>query len=88
MVGKKDGMAMTSRAGMLGMGEVGMTVERVRGEGGGRVGLAIVASRVVCLGKWKQKEKRDGSDGEKGVGGYRRGGTCHNDKPRLKCGND
>ena len=79
---------MTSRAGMLGMGEVGMTVERVRGEGSGRVGLAIVASRVVCLGKWKQKEKRDGSDGEKGVGGYRRGGTCHNDKPGLKCGND
>ena len=79
---------MTSRAGMLGMGEVGMTVGRVRGEGGGRVRLAIVASRVVCLGKWKQKEKRDGSDGEQGVGGYRRGGTCHNDKPGLKCGND
>ena len=33
--------------------------------------LAIVASRVVCLRKWKQEEKRDGSDGEKGVEGYR-----------------
>ena len=40
-----------------GMGEVGMTVGRVRGEAGGRVRLAIVASRVVCMGKWKQKEK-------------------------------
>ena len=28
---------MTSRAGMMGMGEVGMTVGRVRGEAGGRV---------------------------------------------------
>ena len=69
-------------------GGSGGTCHRVRGEGGGRVRLAIVASRVVCLGKWKQKEKRDGSDGEQGVGGYRRGGTCHNDKPGLKCGND
>ena len=36
----------------------------------------------------EKEEKRDGSDGEKGVGGYRRGGTCHDDKPGLKCGND
>ena len=31
---------------------------------------AIVASRVVCGGKWKQVKERDGSKGEKGVGGY------------------
>ena len=30
---------------------------------------AIVASRVVCRGKWKQVKERDGK-GEKGVGGY------------------
>ena len=43
----------------------------MRGEAGERVRLAIVASRVVCLRNWKQEKERDGSDGEKGVGGYR-----------------
>ena len=31
---------------------------------------AIVASRVVCRGKWMQEKERDRSNGEKGVGGY------------------
>ena len=48
---------------------MGMTMggEGGTGERGRRV---IVASRVVCLGKWKQEKERDGSNGEKGVGGY------------------
>ena len=28
----------------------------------------------------------EGSKGEKGVGGYCSGGTCHNDRPGLKGG--
>ena len=52
---------------------MGMTMggEGGTGERGRRV---IVASRVVCLGKWKQEKERDGSNGKKGkkgVGGYR-----------------
>ena len=31
--------------------------------------LAIAASCVVCLRKWKQEKERDGRNGEKGVGG-------------------
>ena len=38
---------LRSRAGMMGMGEVGMTVGRVRGEAGGRVRLAILGR--TCL---------------------------------------
>ena len=30
----------------------------------------------------------EGSKGEKGVGGYCSGGTCHNDRPGLKGGED
>ena len=61
---------MTSRAGMMGMGEVGMTMGGVRGEAGGRVRLATVASRVMCLRRWKPDKEKDGSDGEEEVGGY------------------
>ena len=32
--------------------------------------------------------REEGSRGEEGVGGYRSGGTCHNDKPGLKSGED
>ena len=55
---------MTSRAGMMGMGEVGMTMGGVRGEAGGRVRLATVASRVMCLRRWKPDKEKDGSDGD------------------------
>ena len=61
---------MTSRAGMMGMGGVDMTVGGVRGEAGGRVRLATVASRVMCLRRWKPGKEKDGSDGEEEVGGY------------------
>ena len=36
----------------------------VRGEAGGRVRLATVASRVMCLRRWKPDKEKDGSDGE------------------------
>ena len=57
----------------------------MRGEAGGRVRLATVASRVLCMRRWKPGKEKDGSNGEEEVGG---GGTCHNDKPGLKGGND
>ena len=42
----------------------------MRGEAGGGVRLAIVASRVMCLRKWKPEKEKDGSDGEEEVRGY------------------
>ena len=69
---KKAGPAtMTSRAGMMGMGEVDMTMGEVRGEASGRGRLATVASRVMCLRRWKPDKEKDGSDGEEKVRGYR-----------------
>ena len=62
---------MTSRAGMMGMGEVDMTMGGVWGEAGGRGRLAAVASRVMCLRRWKPDKEKDGSDGEEKVRGYR-----------------
>ena len=47
--------------------------------------LATVASRVMCLRRWKPDKEKDGGDGEE-VGGYGGGGTCHNDKRALKVG--
>ena len=60
---------MTSRAGMMGMGGSRYEDEGgMRGEAGGRVRLATVASRVLCMRRWKPGKERGGSDGEEEVG--------------------
>ena len=79
---------MTSRAGVMGMGGRYKDEGGMEGEAGGRVRPATVASRVLCLRRWGPSKKRGGSDGEEEVGRCERGGTCHNDKPGLRGGND
>ena len=39
----------------------------MRGEAGGRVRLATVASRVLCMRRWRPSKERGGSDGEEKV---------------------
>ena len=48
---------MTSRAGMLGMGEVGMTVGRVRGEGGGKSKTCNSSKPCRVLGEMEAKRE-------------------------------
>ena len=40
----------------------------MKGEAGGRVRPATVASRVLCLRRWGPSKERGGSDGEEEVG--------------------
>ena len=48
----------------------------MRGEAGGRVRLATVASRGLCLRRWKPGKEKDVSDEEEEVGGWDEAGPA------------